>query len=174
MAGAALVPGRSGSPPLDGLARMTDSQEALALALDDEMPSFYEGLYQGEFPEQLITLKPGEEPEMAIQEPVGSTVSEPAESGAAQLAQLDSSEEAVELAANQPEEKQLPEEQLLVTQAALDQLRQDISEATAKIEQLIERTAKVESEIGLLRKTITSSRNRISRLWQRRRRRKDE
>ena len=174
MAGAALVPGQSGSPPLDTLARMTDSQEALALALDDEMPSFYEALYQGEFPEQLITIKPGEQFEMGIQEPAGTADPAPAEFDTATSGQTDSSEEEPESDSGQPDESKLLGEQLLATRAALDHLRQDISEATAKIEILIERTAKVESEIGLLRRSITSSRNRINRLWQRRRRRDNE
>ena len=148
MAGAALVPGRSGSPSLDSLARMTGSQEALALALDDELPSFYEGLYQGEFPEQLVTLKHREEPDWGIQEPVGSVGADPAGSGAATLSLSESGEEGPESDPTHPEERQLLEEQLLATRAALDHLRQDISEATTKIEILIERTAKVESELG--------------------------
>lgn len=39
--GATLVRGESGAPPQTGLVRLTDSQEALALALDDKAPSFY-------------------------------------------------------------------------------------------------------------------------------------
>jgi hypothetical protein len=39
--GATLVRGESDAPPQTGLVRLTDSQEALALALDDRAPSFY-------------------------------------------------------------------------------------------------------------------------------------
>jgi hypothetical protein len=40
-AGSELIPGSSLSPQMESLTRMTDSQEALALALGDEMPSVY-------------------------------------------------------------------------------------------------------------------------------------
>ena len=43
MGGAQLVEGRFGPPPLDGLARLTDSQEALALALGDQLVDLYLG-----------------------------------------------------------------------------------------------------------------------------------
>jgi hypothetical protein len=42
-AGSELIPGSSPSPQLETLTRMTDSQEALALALGDKMPSVYRG-----------------------------------------------------------------------------------------------------------------------------------
>ncbi len=41
--GAQLVEGPGGPPPLDGLARLTDSQEALILALGEEALEFYLG-----------------------------------------------------------------------------------------------------------------------------------
>jgi 8-oxo-dGTP pyrophosphatase MutT (NUDIX family) len=174
MAGAALVPGQSGSPALDGLARMTDSQEALALALGHETPSFYDGLFQGDFPEQLATLIAREEQETAYQEASGFDVADPAGFGVTDDEQTDSSEKDRLLAAGEAENKQSLEEQLSATRTALDMLRHDISEATTRIEHLIERTAKVESELGLMRKTLSTSRNRISRLLQRRRRRNNE
>jgi 8-oxo-dGTP pyrophosphatase MutT (NUDIX family) len=174
MAGAALVPGRSGSPPLDGLARMTDSQEALALALDSATPSFYEGLFQGDFPENLITLKPRQDPEIDFQEVPGSSVAYPAEFAEATLDQAVSNEEEAESASGQVDERETLEEQLLATRVALDLLREDIGEATAKIEQLLERTARVEGELSLLRKTVTSSRIKLKRLWQRGLRRDNE
>jgi len=174
MAGAALVPGRSVSPSLDGLARMTDSQEALALALGHETPSFYDGLFQGDFPEQLVTLYPREEQETAYQEAAVLGVADPAGFGVTDDEQAESSEKDRLLAAGEEEEKQALEEQLLATRITLDMLRHDISEATTRIDLLIERTTKVESELSLLRKSLSTSRNRISRLLQRRRRRDNE
>jgi len=171
MAGAALVPGRSGAPPLDSLARMTDAQEALALALGHETPLFYDDLFQGDFPEQLITLMLQKEQEIDLQESVVSGVTFPAEFDVTSDEQTDSPEKDLLSAAGEAEKKQALEEQLLATRTALEMLRQEISEATTKIEQLIERTAKVESELGLLRKSLSSSRNRIIRLLQRRHRR---
>jgi hypothetical protein len=41
--GAQLVEGPGGPPPLDALARLTDSQEALVLALGEEAIEFYCG-----------------------------------------------------------------------------------------------------------------------------------
>lgn len=45
--GAELILGGSGSPPQDGWARLTDSQEALALALGDDTLTFYASLGKG-------------------------------------------------------------------------------------------------------------------------------
>jgi 8-oxo-dGTP pyrophosphatase MutT (NUDIX family) len=42
--GAELIVGGAGPPPKTSRVRLTDSQEALALALGDEAPSFYESL----------------------------------------------------------------------------------------------------------------------------------
>jgi hypothetical protein len=42
--GAALIIGQSGPPPETSLVRLTDSQEALALALGDDTPAFYQSL----------------------------------------------------------------------------------------------------------------------------------
>jgi 8-oxo-dGTP pyrophosphatase MutT (NUDIX family) len=39
-----LITGPAGPPPMDGLARMTDSQEALVLALGDDAVAFYQEL----------------------------------------------------------------------------------------------------------------------------------
>jgi hypothetical protein len=56
MAGAALVPGRSGAPPLDQLTRMTDSQEALAIALGDLTPDYYKTVYSKTLPDRIQQL----------------------------------------------------------------------------------------------------------------------
>lgn len=53
MAGAALVPGRSGAPPLDRLSRMTDSQEALAIALGNLTPEYFRTVYDKTFPKLI-------------------------------------------------------------------------------------------------------------------------
>ena len=174
MAGAALVPDRSGSPHLDGLARMTDSQEALALALDSETPGFYDGLFQGDFPEKLITQKPREEQEKDFHEAPGSGVAYPAEFAEATIEPSGLNEEAAGLNAFENDERQALDEQMAATRAALDLLRKDFAETTAKIEQLLERTARVESELSLLRKSLFGVRNKFARLWQRGRRRNNE
>ena len=46
-AGAECISGPLGKPPLDGLLRMTDSQEALALALGDRTPEVYRSFGSG-------------------------------------------------------------------------------------------------------------------------------
>jgi hypothetical protein len=153
---------------------MTDSQEALALALGSEMPEFYEGLFQGDFPELLLTLGSGDGAEMTNQQGSGSGVAFPAEFAEVTVDQSDSGEVKSETDPAQMEGRTALEDQLLATRSALDLLRQELGEVAAKIEQLIERMAKVESELGLLKKTVANSRNKTNRPWIRRRRRDNE
>ena len=54
------------------------------------------------------------------------------------------------------------DEQLQATRATLALLRQEISETSAKIDQLIERTDRVEEELGLLKKSINKSSKTIN------------
>ncbi len=163
MAGAALIPGRPGSPPLDGLARMTDSQEALALALGSELPAFYEGVFQDDFPEELLTLSLGQGAETANRQESGSGVAFPAEFAEVIVEQSGSGEVNSALDPDKQTDRTTLEEELVASRATLDLLRQEIGEAVAKIEQLIERTEKVGNEIDMLKKTIAGSRNQTNR-----------
>lgn len=169
--GAALVPGHSGSPPLDGLARMTDSHEALALALGEKLFPLLGELDLEKFASSYFVA--ADDGSFLLEE-AGSTVSS---TGNEPEADADISHLLVEGdmllstiindGIDEATENQEPEEtELEAQQELLKNTRQEIKEATMRIEHLLERTAAVEQDLESLKESQANPNSPLSRLWQ--------
>ncbi len=167
--GAALIPGRQGSPPLDTLTRLTDSQEALAITLGKTTPAFYDSLFGEEFPNDLFTVTEDGVVQTADDAERESRFPLPYQNQDIQnLLQegdiLISSDSDTDKTAKEPSGSSLGI-QLEATGAILKKTRQELMEANNQIEQLASKIARLEREMESLRRNSPGWSTPFTRFW---------